>query len=83
MKLQEELIKLLKKKYKAASLISLRFKEKDVVAKTNKEGNTVLAFIGKKDNNGNIKGERYARTLKYHKDGKIIKDHWELKGKAT
>jgi hypothetical protein len=32
---------------------------------------------------GKIKGERYARTLKYDREGNLIKDHWELKGKAT
>ena len=32
---------------------------------------------------GVIKGDRYARTLKYDRDGKLIKDHWERKGKAT
>jgi hypothetical protein len=83
MRLQEELIKFLNRKYQAASLVSLRFKEKDVAVKTNKDGNAVLAFIGKKDSIGNIKGERYARTLTYDKEGKIMKDHWELKGKAT
>jgi hypothetical protein len=40
-------------------------------------------LFGKLKEDGTIKGERYARTLKYDKEGKIIKDHWELKGKAT
>jgi len=32
---------------------------------------------------GSIKGERYARTLKKDSQGNLIKDHWELKGKAS
>ncbi len=31
---------------------------------------------------GTIKGERYSRVLKKDRDGKILNDHWELKGKA-
>jgi len=40
-----------------------------------------LFLLQKED--GSIKGERYVRTLKHDKEGKIIKDHWELKGKAS
>jgi hypothetical protein len=40
-------------------------------------------FVGKADEAGNIRGDRYARTLKYDREGKLIKDHWERKGKAT
>lgn len=31
---------------------------------------------------GKIKGERFVRTLKKDKQGVIVKDHWDLKGKA-
>jgi hypothetical protein len=40
-------------------------------------------FFGKRREDGTIKGERYARTLKHDKDGRLFKDHWELKGKAS
>jgi hypothetical protein len=40
-------------------------------------------IIGKQNGDGKVKGERYARVLKKDKDGKMIKDHWELKGKAS
>jgi hypothetical protein len=83
MKINEDLVKLLNKEYKPSSLVHLKFKEKEIAIKTDKNGNAILAFVGRKNENGNIKGERYARTFKYDKDGKIIKDHWELKGKAT
>jgi len=36
-----------------------------------------------KNESGNIKGQRYTRILRVGRDGKTIKDHWELKGKAT
>ena len=39
-------------------------------------------FIGKKEANGLIKGDRYARRLLKDKEGKIIKDHWDYKGKV-
>jgi len=83
MKLNEGLAKLLNRKYEPTSLVYLEFKGKDIAIKTDKNGNAILAFVGQKNEIGNIKGERYARTLRFDKDGKIIKDHWELKGKAT
>src|SRR3982751_2829623 len=80
MKLQEELIKRLSKTYEPSTMIDMRFKEKDIAFKTDEQGNPILLFIGKRGEEGTIKGERYARTLKYDKEGKKIKDHWELKG---
>ena len=50
---------------------------------TNKDGNAIQLFMGKANEDGAIKGDRYARTLKYHREGHLIKDHWERKGKAT
>jgi hypothetical protein len=83
MSLGDELVKKLKKKYEPASMVDMRFKENDISFKTDADGNPVLLFIGKRNDSGTIKGERYARTLKTDSDGKVIKDHWELKGKAT
>jgi hypothetical protein len=65
------------------SMTNLKVKGKDVAVKSDAEGNAVQAFIGKLSDNGNIKGERFARTFIKDKDGKIIKDHWDLKGKAS
>ncbi len=83
MKLNDDLIAKLSKTYEPATLINMHFRGKDLAFKTDNEGNPILLFIGKTNEAGNIKGERYARTLKKSPDGKIIKDHWELKGKAT
>jgi len=82
MALSEELQKKLGKKYEASSMIEMKFKGYNVSFKTDDEGNAILLFIGKKTEQGTIKGERYARTLKKDREGKIFKDHWELKGKA-
>ncbi|WP_236613972.1 hypothetical protein [Nafulsella turpanensis] len=71
------------KTYPPSSLQRIRYKGKDVAFKTDADGNPILLFIGKENEEGNVKGERYARTLKYDREGKRIKDHWELKGKAT
>lgn len=83
MKLNDDLIKKLGKTYEPAAMVDMHFRGKDLSFKTDKEGNPVLLFIGKANEEGNIKGERYARTLKKDAAGNVIKDHWELKGKAT
>lgn len=81
--LNTDLIKKLSKKQEPSAMINLKYKGNDVAVKTDSDGNAVLCFIGKMNEQGNIKGERYARTLKYDREGNLIKDHWELKGKAT
>ena len=83
MKLSEELIKKLQKKYEPSTMVNLRHKGNDVAFKTDKDGNAIQLFVGKKDEQGQIKGYRYIRTLLLGKDGNIIKDHWDLKGKST
>ncbi|UYQ95695.1 hypothetical protein MKQ68_11340 [Chitinophaga horti] len=83
MKLSEDLLKKLAKHYEPSSMVDLTFKGNDVSFKTDEVGNPVLLFIGKRTDDGNIRGERYARRLKFADDGTLVKDHWELKGKAT
>jgi hypothetical protein len=83
MKLNEQLQSKLSKLYEPSSMIEMQFRGKDLAFKTDEAGHAILLFIGRKDANGQIKGERYARTLKRDRNGLIIKDHWELKGKAT
>lgn len=82
MSLSEHLQRKLGKKYEPSTMIDLTYKGNDVSFKTDTEGNAILLFIGKRQTSGNIKGERYARTLKTDQEGRIIKDHWERKGKA-
>ncbi len=83
MKLSDDLQKLLRKIYEPSTTIELTYKGYDLSFKTDEEGNAILLFMGKKTEKGTIKGERYARTFKKDREGKIIKDHWELKGKAS
>lgn len=83
MKLSEDFQKKLHKIYEPSSVINMKYRGNDIAVKTDEHGNAVLLFIGRMQEDGRIKGERYARTLKYDREGKIIKDHWELKGKAN
>lgn len=81
--MSDALIKRLSQPYPSSTMVDLVFKGNDVSIKTNEDGNAMLAFIGKRGPDGNIRGERYARTLKYDRNGQLIKDHWERKGRAT
>ena len=83
MKIGDELRKKLSKTYEPSSMIDMEFKGNDLSFKTDAEGNPVLLFIGKRDETGIIKGERFSRTLKRDTNGQVIKDHWDLKGKAS
>ena len=81
-KIGEPLLKKLNKQYDATTIIHLKFKDYDLAVKTDEEGNPVLLFIGKANAEGAIKGDRYARRLPKDKTGKVIKDHWDYKGKV-
>lgn len=83
MKLGDDLIKKLQQKYEPSTMVNLRYKGNDVAFKTDRDGNAVQVFVGKKNDEGMIRGYRYIRTLVHDKDGKTIKDHWDLKGKST
>lgn len=83
MKLNDDLIKKLSKQYAPSAMVDMEFRGNDLSFKTDDQGNPILLFIGKRAKDGNVRGERYARTLKYDREGICIKDHWELKGKAT
>jgi hypothetical protein len=78
-----ELEKKLKKKFEPSSMISMRYKNFDMMIRTDADGNAIQLFIGKANAEGTIKGERYTRTLKQDSTGKILKDHWEKKGRAS
>ena len=83
MALSENLQLKLKKRYQPSSVVDIKYKGNDVSFKTDKEGNAVVLFIGARGTGGRIKGERYTRNLKKDKDGTIIKDHWDKKGKVS
>ena len=80
MGLSADLLLKLTRKYQPSSLVRITFRGKDVAVHTDKEGNPVSAFIGRADATGRIKGQRYARTLRADSEGRVIKDHWDLKG---
>jgi hypothetical protein len=81
MKIGENLLKKLNKQYEPSSMVSIKFRGYDLALKTDEEGNPILLFIGKANKEGIIKGDRYARRLLKNKGGKILKDHWDYKGK--
>ena len=83
MELGEEILKILNKTYEPSSLVETRFKRYDLAFKTDEAGRPILLFMGQKDENGKIKGERFARRLKQGNNGEMLKDHWDNKGKAT
>lgn len=83
MALGDDLQKKLRGKHEPSTMLEMKYKGYDLSFKTDEEGNAILLFIGKKTDQGSVRGERYVRTLKKDREGKIFKDHWELKGKAT
>jgi hypothetical protein len=83
MAIGEDLQKKLSKKFEPSTMVEMKYKGYDLAFKTDDEGNAVQLFIGKKTERETIKGERYSRILKKDGEGKILKDHWELKGKAS
>lgn len=82
MKVGAELLKILNKPYAPEEMINQRFGRYDLAFKTDSDGRPILLFIGKADQQGNIKGERFVRTIKTDPDGKVIKDQWDNKGKT-
>jgi len=76
------LIKKLEKNFPPKSKIEEEFRGKDLAIVTNDLGEAVTLFIGQRKENGNIKGEHYVRRIVKDKAGKIIKSHWDNKGKV-
>lgn len=83
MSLSPGLINKLEIKYEPSSVVDMRHKDLDITFRTDPKGDPILLFIGRRDQLGRVKGQRYVRTLKFGPDGNKIKDHWELKGKAS
>jgi hypothetical protein len=82
MKLGPQLLQLLNKPYEPSALIETTFQRYDLAFKTDEDGKPILLFMGKKDEQGKIKGVRFARRLVTDNSGQIIKDHWDNKGKT-
>lgn len=83
MKLGDEIIKKIGKQFEPSTTISMRFRSNDMVLRTDSEGNAVQLFIGKLNEKGMIRGDRYARSIIRDREGKVIKDYWERKGRAS
>lgn len=83
MDLGEQILKILNKKYEPSSLIETRFQRYDLAFKTDRDGLPMVAFLGRKDAQGHIRGERFTRRLKQLLNGRIIKESWEYKGEVT
>ena len=81
MVLGDEIMKILNKLYEPSSFIDSTFKRYDIAFRTDEAGRPILLFIGKRDENGKIRGERFARRLKFGDNGELIKDHWDNKKK--
>jgi len=79
----EALLKLLDKNYPPSELVETTYQRYDLAFKTDEDGLPILLFMGTKDREGKIRGERYARRIVRDADGRIIKSHWDHKGKAT
>lgn len=63
-------------------MVNQKFGRYDIAFKTDHEGNPVMLFIGNLDEQGRIKGDRFSRVMVKDQAGKLIKDHWDNKGKA-
>ena len=48
--------------------------------KTDETGNAMLLFIGKADENGQIRGMRFSRRVVKDPSGRVLKDHWDNQG---
>ncbi|WP_121353617.1 hypothetical protein [Flavisolibacter nicotianae] len=83
MSLGDALLKKINQKFEPSAKVLLRYRSQDLVLVTDKEGNAVQLFMGRANDEGVIKGDRYARTIKYDRDGRLLKDYWERKGKAS
>ena len=81
--LGEEILKILNKVYEPNTMVETTFKRYDLAFKTDEAGRPVLLFMGTKDETGKIKGERFARRIATNREGEIIKDHWDNKGKSS
>lgn len=81
--LKDPILKILAKTYAPSTMVEQQFGRYDLAFKTDESGRPVLLFMGHRDASGKIKGERYARRLIFDKEGKIIKDHWDNKGRAS
>lgn len=82
MKIGDKLLKELSKRYEPDSTVDKKFGRYDLTFRTDTDGNPISLFIGTRDALGRISGDRFARVLVRGSDGKVIKDHWDAKGRV-
>ncbi|PRY15624.1 hypothetical protein CLV24_102246 [Pontibacter ummariensis] len=84
MPLNEKIEKVLNKVYQPKERYDTTLLKKDVTYITNELGEPVTLFIGKRNEDGSIAGERYVRTIVREPNSNVIrKSHWDLKGKVS
>lgn len=71
----------LSKRYAPDTRLDQAFGRQEITFITNAAGDPVTLFIGARNPDGTIRGERYARTLLLEPGtGRVLKNHWDLKG---
>ncbi|WP_018477992.1 hypothetical protein [Pontibacter roseus] len=84
MSLGPKLIEKLNKVYPPDTRQDTHYNGKDLTFITNERGEPVTLFIGKRNEDGSIAGERYVRTIvRDQKTDKVQRSHWDLKGKVS
>ncbi|GAB3815099.1 hypothetical protein [Pontibacter rugosus] len=84
MPLNIKLQKLLEKVYEPQKRYDQRFSKVDISFFTNEQGEPITLFIGKRNEDGSIKGERYVRKIvRKPNSPEILKSHWDLKGSVS
>lgn len=82
MKIGDKLLKELSKRYLPDSTIDKKFGRYDLTFRTDAEGDPIMLFIGNRAPNGRIAGNRFTRVIVRDPSGKVLKDHWDAKGRA-
>lgn len=84
MALNPKLEKILGKVYEPRQRYDQKYAGKDITFLTNESGEPVTLFIGKRNEDGSITGERYVRRIVRQPQGtSILKSHWERKGTVS
>ncbi|TPE45809.1 hypothetical protein [Pontibacter mangrovi] len=84
MPISPKLEKLLEKVYEPQQRFDQKFSGKDITFITNELGEPVTLFIGKRNEDGSIAGERFVRRIVRQPQGNVIlKSHWEKKGSVS
>ncbi|MBO9614952.1 MAG: hypothetical protein J7619_19770 [Dyadobacter sp.] len=82
MKIGDKLLKELSRRYEPESTIDKKFGRYDLTFRTDADGNPTMLFIGSRNAQGRIVGERFARVMVRDPSGTLLKDHWDAKGRA-